>query len=190
QLPPAAGSRPGDRLGRGPRGADVRPAGRAGRPGRPFPARHRDHPRGHGGVQRGGRVAGRDVQDPARVLLVDAARLDHVGRSVRAGRGAVHHRRAGAREAEAMTIRTGGYSDVAAELTRVYKLERGLDRRRVEVWNSRRTRNADGQMFPSPVKINDQAKPRQPRVLFDLDEVTRWAAPGVPAPFGDGYVPM
>jgi len=89
-----------------------------------------------------------------------------------------------------MTIRTGGYSDVAAELTRVYKLERGLDRRRVEVWNSRRTRNADGQMFPSPVKINDQAKPRQPRVLFDLDEVTRWAAPGVPAPFGDGYVPM
>lgn len=89
-----------------------------------------------------------------------------------------------------MTIRTGSYSAAAAELTDRFGLERALDRRRVAMWHQRRSRNADGQMFPSPVKIDDRAKPRQARVLFDLDEIARWAAAGVPAPAGDGWVPL
>jgi hypothetical protein len=47
-------------------------------------------------------------------------------------------------------------------------------------WNVRRTVNAEGRTFPSPVRADPDAKPRQPRLFFDVDAVEQWMRPGVP----------
>jgi hypothetical protein len=74
----------------------------------------------------------------------------------------------------------GGYAAVAAALTEHFRLTKPLDRRRVEMWSARSTHNAAGQPFPQRWGINTSAKPRQPRVLFDIGKVIEWATPGVP----------
>jgi hypothetical protein len=79
----------------------------------------------------------------------------------------------------------GGYSDVAAAMTRHYG--RPYDRRQIELWNRRRTLNRYGQMFPSPARVVPHALPRQPRLLFRIRDVIEWAAAGIPAPHGNGW---
>lgn len=80
----------------------------------------------------------------------------------------------------------GGYAAVAAELTERFGLEPPLDRRQIELWNRRRTENADGQPFPSPAR-RVTARRSQPRLLFSFEAVAAWYAAGVPARWGTGW---
>ena len=81
----------------------------------------------------------------------------------------------------------GGYSAVARELSRRFELEPPLDRRWIRTWNTRRTLNRLDQPFPSPVRAEKDAKPTQPRLIFDVDAVAAWFAAGVPARWGAGW---
>jgi hypothetical protein len=72
----------------------------------------------------------------------------------------------------------GGYSAVARHLTA--RTGHEITRMQVFLWNQRRTLNATGQPFPSPVESVPGAKPRQPRLLFDFGQVMRWYRAGAP----------
>lgn len=76
----------------------------------------------------------------------------------------------------------GGFSEVARVLTERFGLDPPLDRRQVHSWNHRRTLNARGRMFPTPVTSDPDAKPRRPRLLFDTGQVIHWFSAGVPNP--------
>ncbi|MGH3300387.1 MAG: hypothetical protein ACRDOK_01690 [Streptosporangiaceae bacterium] len=88
---------------------------------------------------------------------------------------------------------TGGYSDVARELTRRFHLDPPMKRQQVHLWNKRRTVNSLGREFPSPVRDAGamrnrggkspagQTHNRRTRLLFDVDQVASWYQGGVPA---------
>jgi hypothetical protein len=79
----------------------------------------------------------------------------------------------------------GGYSDVAAEITRHFG--RPYRRQHIESWNRRRTVNRAGQMFPSPVTMNQHPLRTRPRLLFDSRQVIAWMEGGIPGPSGKGW---
>lgn len=81
----------------------------------------------------------------------------------------------------------GGYSDVAKALTDRFGLQPPVDRRQVEIWSKRGTRNKAGRHFPDPVHEDRNAKPRQPRLLFSIEQVIEWYAAGVPDLYGKGW---
>ena len=79
----------------------------------------------------------------------------------------------------------GGYGAIARELNKLTGLN--FSRQQVHIWNKRRTLNAAGQPFPSPVRANPGAKPPQPRLEFDLHQVIAWMEPGIPANHGHAW---
>jgi hypothetical protein len=79
----------------------------------------------------------------------------------------------------------GGYGAIARELRKRTGLN--FSRQQVHIWNKRRTLNAIGQPFPSPVRANPGAKPPQPRLEFDLYQVLAWMEPGIPANHGHAW---
>lgn len=77
-------------------------------------------------------------------------------------------------------MKTGGYSDVARELTRRFSLDPPMKRQQVHLWNKRRTVNSLGRAFPSPVADTGlEYNNRRPRLLFNIDQVASWYAGGV-----------
>lgn len=83
---------------------------------------------------------------------------------------------------------TGGFTAVALYLTEQFGLVPPLTRPQVFQWNARRTVNAAGQMFPSPVTSNKNAPAHRPRLLFSLEACADWYAAGAPAPHSNQYV--
>jgi len=81
----------------------------------------------------------------------------------------------------------GSYSRVADALTIHFRLDPPLDRRQIETWHKRRTRNAAGDRPPEPVTELDDPRPRTPHVLFDIAAWKTWMTPGTPAPHGVGF---
>jgi hypothetical protein len=79
----------------------------------------------------------------------------------------------------------GGYGAIARELTRLTGLN--FSRQQVHIWNKRRTLNAAGQPFPSPVRARRGARPPQVRLEFDLGQVLAWMEPGIPANHGHDW---
>jgi hypothetical protein len=82
----------------------------------------------------------------------------------------------------------GGYTRVAKAINMRFRQDaRPYDRRQIETWYRRGTRNAAGVRFPDSQLILPGAKPRTERELFDIRLVLAWAAAGVPRPHGDGF---
>jgi hypothetical protein len=82
-----------------------------------------------------------------------------------------------------------GYSGVAATLNALFDWPGGrvIDRRQVERWHARRTRNQMGQVPPSPARIRRKVPRTAPRVLFDVQAWVDWARAGVPGPRNKGW---
>ena len=86
---------------------------------------------------------------------------------------------------------TGGYSDVARELTERFSLDPPMKRQQVHLWNKRRTVNSLGRAFPSPVRdAGQEYNNRRPRLLFDIDQVASWYSGGVHAGGSNQHAPV
>ncbi|HEY2638936.1 MAG TPA: hypothetical protein VGI66_03505 [Streptosporangiaceae bacterium] len=86
---------------------------------------------------------------------------------------------------------TGGYSDVARELTRRFHLDPPLKRQQVHLWNKRRTVNSLGREFPSPVRdVGQKFNNRRPRLLFDIDQVASWYSGGTHSAGSNQHTPV
>ena len=81
----------------------------------------------------------------------------------------------------------GGYGAIAHELRQL--TGHPYSRQQVHAWNKRRTENAAGRPFPSPVRAHRNAKPPQVRLEFDLDQVLAWMAAGIPEVYGHEWRP-
>ena len=82
----------------------------------------------------------------------------------------------------------GGYSRLAAALNERYgQSAKPWDRRQIELWARRRTRNAAGEPFPDMVVDVPGAKSRTEHRLHDIRQVIAWAGRGVPKPHGHGF---
>ena len=79
----------------------------------------------------------------------------------------------------------GGYGAIARELRT--RTGHSYSRQQVHAWNTRRTLNAAGQPFPSPVRASPGAVPPQVRLEFDLGQVLAWMSEGVPANHGHAW---
>ena len=82
------------------------------------------------------------------------------------------------------------YSGVAAALNRAFTWPAGkfIDRRQVERWHMRRTRNQLGQLPPSPLRKRRNEPRTAAKVIFDPVAWIEWARPGVPGPRNKGWV--
>lgn len=85
----------------------------------------------------------------------------------------------------------GGYSKVARAINiKFSQRTKPYDRRQVESWYRRGTKNAAGQPFPDPVVDIPDAKSRTEHLLFDIASVLAWCEPGVPAGQGRNFMTM
>jgi len=82
------------------------------------------------------------------------------------------------------------YSGVAAALNRafIWPPDKVIDRRQVERWHMRRTRNQMGQLPPSPVRKRRNVPRTAAKVIFDPVAWIAWARAGVPGPRNRGWV--
>jgi hypothetical protein len=82
----------------------------------------------------------------------------------------------------------GGYADTGRALTEHFG--RPFGRGQIELWHRRGTKNHAGEPFPEPAYTIPDALPRQPRKLFDSDQVIAWVSRGIPGPHGDGWLDL
>lgn len=80
----------------------------------------------------------------------------------------------------------GGFSEVARQLRREFPGQK-LTRQHIEGWSRRGTRNAAGQVFPSPARTVPDAPRRRPNRIFRIPEVIAWVAAGIPGPKHNQY---
>jgi|307.fasta_scaffold00053_30 hypothetical protein len=85
----------------------------------------------------------------------------------------------------------GGYQVIATAFNETFEFPDGrgdIDRRQVEMWFVRQTRNKDGNRPPLPVNENPEAAHSQPYYEFDVPPWIDWAAAGVPGRSRKGWV--
>jgi hypothetical protein len=88
-----------------------------------------------------------------------------------------------------MTDMTGGYQVVATALNGLHWPDgRTVDRRQVEMWFVRQTRNHNGDPPPEPVSENPQAGHSEPYYEFGTGPWATWALGGVRGTNGRGWV--
>lgn len=80
----------------------------------------------------------------------------------------------------------GGFTEVAAYLSREFGIIPPLDRRRVYSWHVRHTVNRAGRPFPEPA-YEFPAKRTQPKWIFKFEDVHAWYSAGVQAQFSNQY---
>jgi len=82
------------------------------------------------------------------------------------------------------------YSGVAAALNRafIWPPDKVIDRRQVERWHVRRTRNQLGQLPPSPTRKRRSVPRTAAKVIFDPVAWIEWARAGVPGPRNRGWI--
>lgn len=84
-----------------------------------------------------------------------------------------------------------GYTGLAKAINlRFGQTAAPYDRRQVETWAKRGTKNAAGVPFPQYVVDLPDQKPRTPHLMHDIRSVLEWAEAGVPRPHGDGFETM
>lgn len=81
----------------------------------------------------------------------------------------------------------GGYSAVAGELNKRFRPQPPIDRRQVYNWDHRQTRNASGELPPSPAEVRPDARRTTPSRVFAVEGWVVWFAEGVPGPRRSGW---
>ncbi|HYK70387.1 MAG TPA: hypothetical protein VEV45_20755 [Streptosporangiaceae bacterium] len=86
----------------------------------------------------------------------------------------------------------GGFQAVATALNNAYIWPGGreFDRRQIQVWDARQTRNKAGATPPAPVDAEPDvpALGRKPSKVYDTEHWVTWARSGVPGPRNKGWL--